>query len=73
MNARLKLFPPDASTSESREIVRRRTFEVRTAGELQAVIERLQRERFEGTAKVNFSRGGVLQNMQVEDSSKIQP
>ena len=68
-----RLDPPPRATeiSEQREVIRRRTFSVRSWEDLVRVGEILKGERFIGSVRVNVGPGGAIQNAVTEERGKL--
>jgi hypothetical protein len=63
-----RLYPPQSAYTEER--IRKRSWRVRSANDLLAVVEDLKREKAVGSLCVNFGPGGAMQSATFEERSK---
>jgi hypothetical protein len=61
---------PIAAHGERREIVRKRSWTVRSLNEILAVIEGLNTEKAVGNLSLNFGPGGVVETLTFEERTR---
>ena len=66
-----RLLPPQLGGNETREVITKRSWPVRTVNDVLAVIERLTREETVGNLRLNLGPGGKLGTLEFEERSKL--
>jgi len=66
-----RLLAPNSASMESHEVVRKRTYQVRTLNDILAVIEGLNREKAIGALSLNLGPGGTAQTMVFEERKQV--
>jgi hypothetical protein len=66
----MKLQPPSA-LNERQELVRKRSWPVRSIESVSAILERLREERFMGEIRINVGPGGVPSSVVAEERGKV--
>ncbi len=57
---------------ETQEIVRKRTFNVRSIEEVADILATLKRERFVGCVRFNVGPGGTTNSVEAEERARLQ-
>jgi hypothetical protein len=62
---------PKTLLNETRYVVRRRTYHVRTIMDVSEVLAQIITEQFSGALRINVGPRGSLQNVEVEERAKL--